>query len=183
MARLFTGEELSAALGKLVAQLVEKEIETDIYVVGGAAFLLRQIARRSTVDVDAKLTSSELVLEVAKDLGIQNGWAPNWFNNAARIFVPFDTDYSAWELYATSGQVNVYLAPFEDLLIMKLNAARPNRDDEDLRFLIEHFEFQTVDEISYVYETRCPGDTLSTKAIQLVTQLLNENRSINIGLE
>jgi hypothetical protein len=172
MAELFNSAEIDAAIRELVSELAKRDIETDIYVVGGAAFLLRQIARRSTVDIDAKITAPEKVFEVSKQVAQNHGWNEGWFNNAARVFVPFDTDYAKWELYLETAQVRVHLAPFEDLLIMKLNAARERRDDEDLFFLIQHFGFTNLDEIAYFYESRCPGEALPGKAIKLVTKLL-----------
>jgi hypothetical protein len=174
MIRLFNSEELADALEKLVKELVLREIETDIYVLGGAAFLLRKIARRSTVDIDAKVTAADAVLEVAEGLALKNGWPSDWFNNAARVFVPFDTDYSQWDLYLQAGNVRVHLAPFEDLLIMKLNAARQNRDDQDIAYLIRELGLNSIDEIAEVYETRCPGEVLPQKAIRLLSVLLNE---------
>ena len=181
MARLFTSDEIVSAIHELVDELAKREIETDIYVVGGAAFLLRKISRRSTVDIDAKITSAESVLNAAQDLAFRKGWPLQWFNNAARVFVPFDTNYENWEPYLRSHNVNVYLAPFEDLLIMKLNAARPNRDDEDLRFLIRQFKLDSLDEVSAIYEARCPGEVLSLKAQKLVTQILGEVASTSNG--
>jgi len=173
MSRLFSREELRLALAALVDLLVEAKVSSEIYVVGGAAFLLRGIDRRMTVDIDAKVTNATAVLAIAERLAMQNNWPSDWFNNSARIFVPFDTKYDLWQLYLEKEGVRVYLAPLDDLLIMKLNAARENRDDEDLAFLFERLGLRTLAEIEILYESRSPGEVLPEKAIRLVRNILS----------
>lgn len=172
MKRTFSAEELKSGLNELVERLSQHDIESSIYIVGGAAFLFRGVSRRLTVDIDAKVTNAGLVLKLADEIAEQNGWPTEWFNNAARIFVPFETDYEKWELYLSKGQVRVYLAPLEDLLVMKLNAARPTRDDEDILYLLGQLNLKTPDQIIDFYEARVKGETLPQKALKLLSQIL-----------
>mgnify|MGYP000535333172 CR=1 FL=1 len=57
---------------------------------------------------------------------------------------------------------------------MKLNASRKNRDEEDIAFLLEQLKFDTLDQVTYFFESRSPGETLSPKALALVSGLLDK---------
>lgn len=171
-AKFFNGPELESAFKLLVTELEARGIETDIYVVGGAAFLFRAVKRRATVDIDAKISNYAAVTEVAKDLALTHAWPKDWINNSASIFIPLDTDYNKWEPYYASHIVRVWIAPLEDLLIMKLIAARPNRDIEDIAWLLESLKLDSVEQVFEIFERRVKGSTLSAKAVEIVELVL-----------
>ena len=101
-----------------------------VYVVGGAAIVLRGLSSdRRTADVDALMVPEELVLEEAREIAVQRGIRSTWLNSAARPYVP-----PLSEPLQPPGApgLEVRTAPDEHLLVMKIVAARGERDMRDI---------------------------------------------------
>ena len=120
-------EDLLAALG---ARLQARGVAATVYVVGGAAIVLRDLSsERRTADVDALMLPEELVLEEAREIAVQRGIRSTWLNSAARPYVP-----PLSEPLQPPGApgLEVRTAPDEHLLAMKIVAARGERDMRDI---------------------------------------------------
>jgi hypothetical protein len=66
----------------------------------------------------------------------------------------------------------VEVASAEALLVMELQANRPGRDTEDIRKLLALCEIASVETAEHLFEEYYPGDTLSDRALNMVTNIL-----------
>ena len=64
------------------------------------------------------------------------------------------------------------MASKEALLAMKLRANRPGRDTRDIRLLLGLCGMTTIAEAESLYEDFYSGDSLSDRALQMVTAIL-----------
>lgn len=122
----------------LVERMLELDrIVTDLYpnmnfncvIVGGGALLLKDVIKRSTLDVD--------VLEVSKE--VEELFAEFDFNTRVKAVMDcFPYNYEdRLELYEThSKSINYYTLAIEDLIVSKLYAYR-EKDIEDLKKIKE----------------------------------------------
>lgn len=127
--------ELLTELGR---RLDERGLHADVYLVGGAAMAVSMSTRRMTRDVDVVFRSgADAAYSVAHEMAREHGLAPHWLSSAAAAFVPGrDTDADVLDLPGLS----VAVASPRHLLAMKMIAARPGRDDDDLETLFAALE-------------------------------------------
>ncbi len=128
-------EDLRALLSELGARLEAAGVHGDLYVVGGAAIALTLGVRRITRDVDAVFRPAVEVREEAERLAAERGLPRDWLDSAALAFAPNVPDTDAVSLDIPGLSVSV--ASPEHLLAMKLAAARPGRDIDDLVLLFD----------------------------------------------
>lgn len=147
-------EEIRALLTE-VGALVERDgAHGDIYVVGGSAICLTMNSRRVTVDVDVALRASGTdVRRAAAEVAARHGLRPDWLNASVTSFLPSLRDDEA-EIFEVPG-LTIAVASPEHVLAMKMIAARPGRDQDDLEVLFEHLRItdpeQAVDIVRRVY--------------------------------
>lgn len=80
--------DIIQGLTELVAELKHNNISTDLYLVGGAALVLKYFDRRLTSDVDLRSANFAEVQSAVETIALRHGWDSDWVNNAASIFVP-----------------------------------------------------------------------------------------------
>ena len=69
------------------------------------------------------------------------------------------------------------------MLAMKLRAARPGRDTDDIRHLLPLCKIESIDAAEELYESFYPGDVLSDRAVAQVPNILSEEpASPSIGV-
>ena len=68
--------------------------------------------------------------------------------------------------------VSIAVAPLDALLAMKLNAARPGRDTDDIAKLLALNNIDSVVAAESVFESFYPGDTLPERAIKLLEHII-----------
>lgn len=170
---VFDRDDLIAGLRDLIIALDVTGERASLRIVGGAAIALAYNAgRASTVDIDAALIPRDVVLAAAAGVAAEHAWVADWINDKAEIFIPdgFGQRDAEWVLIAAVGNVEVYVASAETLLVMKLKAAmrRGLREVGDLRILLELTGITSVDEADELLDAFYPTDSLTEKARDIV---------------
>lgn len=172
MAQSLSREDIIRGLKELADDLNRRGITADIYIIGGAALVLRYFDRRLTVDVDLRAHNFDLIRPSAEIVAELNGWDPDWINNAATQFVPSLGKDVTWETVYQQHGISFKVTTPEVMLMMKLAASRTGRDDQDIANLLAITGLTTVDELSELFELYYPGDVLPHKALRMIDALL-----------
>lgn len=172
MAQSLSREDIIRGLKELADDLNRRGISADIYIIGGAALVLRYFDRRLTVDVDLRAHNFDLIRPSAEIVAELNGWDPDWINNAATQFVPSLGKDVTWETVYQQQGISFKVTTPEVMLMMKLAASRTGRDDQDIANLLAITGITTVDELSELFELYYPGDVLPQKALRMIDALL-----------
>ncbi|WP_087132589.1 hypothetical protein [Microbacterium esteraromaticum] len=168
-----TRDELEFGLKEIVQRLEERGEPAELRIVGGAAISLwHNAARGATQDIDAALSPADAVLDVAKEVAVEQGWPDDWVNDKAQIFLPsgMGARGEEWETVYASGTVTVKVASLDMLIAMKLYAAqrRARREYEDLRVLLAERGISSMAEAEALFEDFYPGDDLNDTAYRIL---------------
>ncbi|WP_243230082.1 hypothetical protein [Microbacterium sp. CIAB417] len=168
-----TRDELEFGLKEIVQRLEERGEPAELRIVGGAAISLwHNAARGATQDIDAALSPADAVLDVAKEVAVEQGWPDDWVNDKAQIFLPsgMGARGEEWETVYASGIVTVKVASLDMLIAMKLYSAqrRARREYEDLRVLLAERGVRTQAEAEALFEDFYPGDDLNDTAYRIL---------------
>lgn len=172
-------DDIITGLRELIAELREAGEDAGIRLVGGAALALRYFDRGVTQDLDAihvRPGNDEAVAAAAARVARRHDWDSAWFNFAATRAdaLPILGRAVEWEtLYSRDG-ISIQVASKEALLAMKLRANRPGRDTRDIRLLMALCEIVTLQEAEDFYEEFYPGDGLTSRAVSIVTAILDD---------
>ena len=153
--------EIIAALTALAAELQQRGISAEMYVVGGAAIALAFDERRSTRDIDAVFEPKAAVYEAAAVVGEQRGLPAGWLNDAVKGFLAGE-DPAAAPVLELPGLRCLAASP-ETLLALKVLAHRVGEDEDDLRLLAAELDLGTAEQVLAVAE-RTFGDRLDPAA-------------------
>jgi len=129
-----THDEMRALLTELGARLHAAGVEATLYIVGGAAIAFELDVRRVTADIDAVFHPETTVRAEVAAMANEKGLPQGWLNDNARAFVPGGDDDA---VPFTVPGMSVALASPRHLLAMKMAAARPGRDLDDLALLFD----------------------------------------------
>ncbi len=165
-------DEIVAALTALGARLHERDIEGEVYVVGGAAIAIAFDARRATRDIDAVFEPKREIYEAADEVGTELGLPPGWLNDGAKGFVSGPDTQAATALEVPG--LRVLTASPRILLAMKVLAHRIGEDDDDVRLLAQALDLTTADEVLAVAED-VYGDRLDVAARFFVEELFSSS--------
>ncbi|AWB94715.1 hypothetical protein DCE93_02780 [Agromyces badenianii] len=170
----FDRDGLEQGLRQLIPKLRTRGGRSGLRIVGGAALALRYFDRESTVDIDAHpIGDAKQVLAAGRAVSLENGWPDDWLNDLAAGFIP---EYGAtrveWETIYDDGEVVIQVASAEAMLVMKLRANRPGRDDTDIAKLMALCGIASVSEAEELYESYYAGEVLPDRAIRMVTHIL-----------
>lgn len=168
-----TRDELEFGLKEIVQRLEERGEPAELRIVGGAAISLwHNASRGATQDIDAALSPADAVLDVAKEVAVEQGWPDDWVNDKAQIFLPsgMGARGEEWETVYTSGTVTVKVASLDMLIAMKLYAAqrRARREYEDLRVLLAERGISSLAEAEALFESFYPDDGLNDTAYRIL---------------
>lgn len=126
-------------------------------------------SREMSRDIDAVFAPSAEIYQAAEDvqeaLGLPNGW----LNDAAKAYVP-GWDTNAIPVMTVPG-LRVSAASPEFMLGMKLLAARPEQDREDIAYLAKLLNLGTSTEILNVVEHLYPPELISARTKFLVQEM------------
>ncbi len=154
---VFGHGELLALLTEVGQVLSRDGAHGDIYVVGGSAICLTMNTRRVTQDIDVAFRSGAGdVRAAAAEVGARHGLPPGWINSAVTGVLPNVEDTEAVILDIPG--LSVALTSPEHLLAMKMIAARPGRDHDDLEFLFERLGITEPEQAVEIVERVC-GDS------------------------
>lgn len=175
---LLSRDDLIRGIKELAVRANTKGIAADIYVVGGAALALKYFDRDSTVDVDARARQWDLLQPIVEEIAKDFDWAPNWFNVKAALLVPTLGKDAEWILIHSNGEINVFVASAEVLLMMKLAASRRGRDYRDAELLMATTGITNLQELEDLFSTYFPGDVLPSKALRMLEEILSRDISL-----
>jgi hypothetical protein len=173
MTQSLSREDIIRGLKELAVDLNRRGVKADIYIIGGAALVLRYFDRRLTVDVDLRAPDFDVLRPSAETVADINGWDPDWINNAATHFVPSLGRNVTWETIYQSEGVSFKVTTPEVMLVMKLAASRTGRDDQDIANLLAITGFTTIEELEVLFEEYFPGDVLPQKALRMAHSLID----------
>lgn len=126
----FSRDDIEDLLEALRVRLQARGVGAAMYVVGGAAIALRGIStQRRTADVDALVVPEGDVFSAAREVAIERGIRTTWLSSTVRPYVPPPRE----DLRPPREPgLQVFTAPDEHLLAMKIVAARGRRDMQDI---------------------------------------------------
>jgi hypothetical protein len=159
---LLNRRAIEDAFRRLGDRLVRRGVIADIYIFGGAAMALAYDARRATRDIDAVFKPHGIVLQEARSVADELGLPAWWLNEQASAYVAPGGDPSAPRVFDHPG-LRVAAASPEHLLAMKVLAAR-RRDGDDIRFLIQHLNLASVDQVLAVCAEVFPDEPVPDRA-------------------
>jgi hypothetical protein len=157
------------ALTRLGAHLAAMRLVGDVYLVGGAAMVLAYDADRMTRDIGAVFAPTDEVYKAAQIVGDGLRLPCGWLNDAANSFVP-GAGPGANKVLDVPG-LRVTAASPEFLLGMKLLAARPEQDRDDIAHLARLLDLNTKGEVFAVVERLYPLNLLLPRTRFLVEEM------------
>lgn len=160
--------EIVELLEELGRRLAARDIEGEMYVVGGAAIALAFDSRRSTADIDAVFEPKTAIYEAAGELADERGLPDGWLNDAVKGFIA-GADPDAPLVLEVPG-LRVSTASPRILLAMKVLSHRVGEDEDDVRLLAGELHLSAADDILALAES-VYGDRLDAAAQFFVRQL------------
>jgi hypothetical protein len=165
-------QDLIDGLREVVRQTHEQGLKgVSIRIVGGAALRLAHFERATTADIDAQIEPIAELTPIIKRIALDRGWPSDWLNNEAVGFIPTWGHTVDWEPIFDDDNVSISVAPIDALLAMKLNAARPGRDTDDIAKLLVMNNVESIDEAEAVFESYYPGDALPARTMTLLSKI------------
>lgn len=172
---------LRTLLVELDQELVRREQDATVFIVGGAAMALAYDEDRSTRDVDAAFQSSfeeaEPFLRVTSEVGQRRGLDEDWLNDGAKGMMPGEDD--AAELIYEGEAIDVYVASPEYLLAMKLHSGRPGRDIDDAVKLWSIAGFGSEEQGLKLLKSKYPPQLLLPKHKYIVHDVAAQAATVN----
>ena len=163
-----TRDEIRQLLVELGRRLHERDIQAELYVVGGAAIALAFDARRSTRDVDAVFEPKLVVYKEATRMAEELGLAEGWLNDAVKGFLAGPDPEAQVALEAPGIRASV--ASPRILLALKVLAHRVGEDEDDVVLLARELRLNTAAEVLAV-AADVYGDRLDVAARFFVEEL------------
>ena len=164
-------DAIVALLPQLGTRLQRRGVVAEMYLVGGAAMALAYQRDRLTADLDAVFIPKSIVYEEADRIARERSdLQPGWLNDAVKGLLPPREDRGQRVVYADAG-LHVSVASPEHLLAMKLQAARTERDSDDILALCQEIGVTSIDEVLDVAERVYGPGRLQPKSQYVVQQL------------
>ena len=148
--------------------------DVSIRIVGAAALRLAHFERATTADIDAQIEPFNHLTPIINAIAREHGWPTEWLNNEAVMFIPAWGRAVEWEPLFDDTSVSIAIAPLDALLAMKLNAARPGRDTDDIAKLLVLNDIHSVVAAEELFESFYPGDALPDRTASLVIRILEQ---------
>jgi hypothetical protein len=146
-------EEMLTYLQALNEELKAKDMKGEICLYGGAVLCLVFQARPSTKDVDAVFHPANIIREAALHVAERYHLPQDWLNDGVKGFVV----HHPREVFVSWSHLTIYAADAEYLLAMKALASRVDgTDNADIRFLIQHLQLSSPDDVFNIIEAYYP---------------------------
>lgn len=172
-------ERILALLHELDIECAARGIVADVFLVGGAAMALAYDADRSTRDLDGVFAPKKELREAIATVAVRQELEPDWFNDAAKGFLPGNDDHASVQFETPN--IRVEVASPRYMLAMKLLSARPEYDLEDAVQLTHLCGISSEDELNTLITSYYPENQIQVKSryfIGDVIQTLQEGNSI-----
>jgi hypothetical protein len=167
-----TSSDLRRLFGQLNEELRAREVEGELYVVGGAVMCLAWAARPSTLDVDAWFRPAGAVREAAAAVARHTGIHADWLNDAVKGYLSEHGDFVP---FLELDHLRVMLAQPEYLLAMKCLALRIGaefHDEDDIRYLLRHLDLRSREQAIAIITRYYPRERFPQKALYALDELL-----------
>ena len=171
MVRL-SGSDIEQLFELLNADLAARDVEGELYLVGGAVMCLAFDAREATQDVDGFFHPTKTIREAAARVAVTAGVADNWLNDAVKGYLSPRGDYDP---FLDLGHLRVFVARPEYLLAMKCVALRLGEefhDLDDVRYLLRYLNIESTDEALSIVLHYFDEDQILTKTRFALEELL-----------
>lgn len=162
-------DDLHLLLEQISQDLAARGIRGDLFIVGGAAMALAYSTRRFTRDVDGVFEPKAEIYAAARRVAAQHDLPGDWLNDAVKGMLP-GTDPNARDVVSLPG-LRVSVGSPQYLLALKVNAARVDRDADDIRHLASLCGADTAAEVLAITERVMGGRPLLPKSQYIVEEL------------
>lgn len=156
----------------LDAELAERNIQGELYLVGGAVMCLALDARDSTRNVDALFHPARVIREAAVRVASKAGAPENWLNDAVKRYLSPRGDFDG---FLDLPHLKVFVAKPEYLLAMKCASMRLGEefhDLDDVRYLLRYLDIARVEEALEIVSRYFDEDQLLPKTRLVLEELL-----------
>ena len=165
------------ALKKLGEELKKQGFQGEIILTGGASMCLVHSARDMTKDVDALYEPKAVINEISEKIAKENNLPLDWLNDGVKGFVNEKIETVE---FAQFGNLKVTTVTSEYLLAMKLMSARfIGQDYNDIKYLLNKLNIQTVLEAQNIIEKFYPVKLILPKTMYIIEQSLEEIKEEN----
>jgi hypothetical protein len=144
-----------------------------IRIIGGAALRLAYFERETTADIDAQIEPLAELAPIIESIASRRGWSRDWLNAKAVGYIPNWGRGVEWRSLLDDENVSIAVAPVDALLAMKLNAARPGRDIDDIAKLLTINKIRSVEHAEELFESFYPGEVLPDRTLQTVARIFS----------
>ena len=165
-------QEIMKALKALGEELLKREIQGEVLVVGGAAMCLAHGARDATKDVDAlyepKAEMAQSIQAVAEMYGLEK----DWLNDGVKGFMLTNPERVP---YAVLPGLRVTTVQPEYLLAMKLYSSRTalyENDRRDIKTLIGLLDIKSTEQALDLLEKYFPREMILPKTQYLLEEII-----------
>ena len=170
-----TREQIIGLLAELGQELDARGVKAQLFVVGGAAMALAYNMRRTTADVDGVFEPKAVIYEAARRVAGRYEKLPaDWLNDGVKGLLPGGTDRHAKVILDLPG-ITVSVPSPHYLLALKVQAARIDRDQDDIRFLARETGAKTADDVLRIAEQVIGSNRLLPKAQFIVQEMFPED--------
>jgi hypothetical protein len=147
-------DDLHSALTDLGTRAFAQGKTVELAVYGGSALMLASNFRIASEDVDAvAATDQGLIDQLAREIAVERGWAPDWLNDGVRTYLSPNVDglgqhHVLFRTYPDEQRpgLRVFVPTAEYLLAMKLIAMRldPAGGSSDLGDILRLIEVVSI---------------------------------------
>ncbi|MCL2772603.1 MAG: DUF6036 family nucleotidyltransferase [Oscillospiraceae bacterium] len=145
-------EQILKLLNELGDELAKEQSYATINVCGAAAMAIAYNNLKSSDDIDAVLTdfdSRNKFTDCVKRIAERHNLPDNWLNENVKIFVNSMKEKSFID-FGKFGTLSVRIVSEEQLLAMKLFAARENKDLDDAVILAKSLNIVSKDDLNKI---------------------------------
>ncbi len=165
---MLSREQIVDLLRELGSDLASEGVHAQLFVVGGAAMALAYNTRRATADVDGVFEPKVRIYEAARAVADRHPGLPaDWLNDGVKGLLPAGAEAGVIVVLDEPG-ITVSVPSAEYLLALKVQAARIDRDQDDIRVLAREAGVTTAAEVLAVAERVIGASRLLPKAQFLV---------------
>ncbi len=130
-----------------------------LIVIGGSAMSLLNL-RHGTHDIDVINQLTMIERQVIEKISESERVSTEWMNNRSLPFRPQNLILESCTLVLKIYNTELYVPPFDLLLLMKIHASRGERDLVDMYLLWAHCSFTSIKAITEAYWDAYPDAAL-----------------------
>lgn len=166
-----TSEEIEKYLYEINDELALQNVSGEICLYGGAVMCLVFKARPATKDIDAIFEPVKFIRSAIRKITDKHNLPIDWLNFAVKMFV---VEHEK-EVFLDLPNLKVFIPVPEYLLAMKVLAARAESFDlDDIKFLVNKLEIQTVEDIIEIVGNYYPHKIIKPETLFLLEEILEK---------